>query len=490
MTVNYIHGSNGLGEAVRANISEDREIGDMSFIVDSVLNWPAYFIATAATMGSDGYLTDMTIFFGYLAGGIIMIDHFAPGYPDVGNLTNQVIVLKPTTAWADEVASATGVQGPQGGVGVQGNQGSQGSIGHQGSQGNQSSVAGSQGVQGSQGLTGVGSQGVQGNQGPKGYQGDKGNQGDKGSQGNQGASVTGAQGNQGSSVTGAQGSQGSAGTNGTNGSQGNQGSQGASVTGSQGSQGNQGTKGAQGNQGDKGSQGNQGGAGTNGTNGSQGNQGASVTGAQGNQGNAGTNGSQGVQGNQGNPASGSKASSAEVDTGTDDAKFVTALAISGSKNVPHLVPGTTGNVMQSDGTNWASNTLVSLLGTIYPVGCIYTSTVSTNPATTFGFGTWAAYGAGQFLVGKAAAGTFNTGGATGGAETVTLTAAQSGVPAHTHVVQTAYTAVGSTAQTNVWNGNAGSSWSLTSQANAAANAASAHSNLPPYVVVYFWNRTA
>ena len=33
------------------------------------------------------------------------------------------------------------------------------------------------------------------------------------------------------------------------------------------------------------------------------------------------------------------------------------------------------------------------LSQVYPVGCIYTSTVSTNPATVFGMGTWAAFGA-------------------------------------------------------------------------------------------------
>jgi hypothetical protein len=49
-----------------------------------------------------------------------------------------------------------------------------------------------------------------------------------------------------------------------------------------------------------------------------------------------------------------KASSAEVDTGTDDAKFVTALAISGSHNVPHVIPITSGNVMTSNGTDWIS----------------------------------------------------------------------------------------------------------------------------------------
>ena len=49
-----------------------------------------------------------------------------------------------------------------------------------------------------------------------------------------------------------------------------------------------------------------------------------------------------------------KASAAEIDTGSDDAKFATAAAISGSHNVPNAVPGTTGNLMKSDGTDWIS----------------------------------------------------------------------------------------------------------------------------------------
>ncbi len=50
-----------------------------------------------------------------------------------------------------------------------------------------------------------------------------------------------------------------------------------------------------------------------------------------------------------------KAIGSEVDTGTDDAKFVTAKAINDSHNVPSVAPGTTGNVMTSNGTDWTSS---------------------------------------------------------------------------------------------------------------------------------------
>lgn len=141
----------------------------------------------------------------------------------------------------------------------------------------------------------------------------------------------------------------------------------------------------------------------------------------------------------------------------------------------------------------AMPTLTTMYNLFYPVGCIYTTTVSTNPGTLFGIGTWEAFGEGKVLVGKAAAGTFNTAGATGGAETVTLTGAQSGIAAHSHTFPS---------------GNKNNAWSAPNYVNSyqyqaeaistttttstagATNAAESHTNLQPYVVVYYWKRTA
>jgi hypothetical protein len=51
-----------------------------------------------------------------------------------------------------------------------------------------------------------------------------------------------------------------------------------------------------------------------------------------------------------------KATGAELDTGTNDTKFATAKAIKDSKNIPSVAPGTAGNVLTSDGTDWTSAT--------------------------------------------------------------------------------------------------------------------------------------
>lgn len=172
---------------------------------------------------------------------------------------------------------------------------------------------------------------------------------------------------------------------------------------------------------------------------------------------------------------------------TDDAPQFAGI------NIGHATDTTLSRV--SAGVIAVEGVTIPTLDTIYPVGCIYTSTVSTNPATVFGFGTWAAFGAGQVLVGKAASGTFATAGATGGVETVALTAAQSGLPAHNHnLFDAAGGAINFAAYTAKDGGNVGASpvtgYAATTSLNSALDAASSHTNLQPYIVVYYFTRTA
>jgi hypothetical protein len=49
-----------------------------------------------------------------------------------------------------------------------------------------------------------------------------------------------------------------------------------------------------------------------------------------------------------------KAAGTDIDTGTNDTLFVTSKAINDSHNVPDVAPGTAGNVLTSDGTDWTS----------------------------------------------------------------------------------------------------------------------------------------
>lgn len=80
--------------------------------------------------------------------------------------------------------------------------------------------------------------------------------------------------------------------------------------------------------------------------------------------------------------------------------------------------------------------VAGILALVYPVGCLYVSTVSTDPATLFGFGTWEAFGAGRVLVGLDSGDTtFDTAEETGGSKTSTALLAHTHPitdPGHTH----------------------------------------------------------
>ena len=54
--------------------------------------------------------------------------------------------------------------------------------------------------------------------------------------------------------------------------------------------------------------------------------------------------------------------------------------------------------------------MVDVIDTLYPVGALYVSTLSTNPGTLLGRGTWAAFGSGRVMVGhNASDADFDTG---------------------------------------------------------------------------------
>lgn len=153
----------------------------------------------------------------------------------------------------------------------------------------------------------------------------------------------------------------------------------------------------------------------------------------------------------------------------------------------------------------------AVIDAIYPVGSIY-MTVTDNTAAKvkarFG-GTWVAWGSGRVPVGVDSDDTnFSTVEKTGGRSTVTLTAAQSGVPQHTHnlssltlmkstIGSTKYGfATGETFAGDIIVGqNTGKSTTTAFSSgiagnNTTQNASQAHTNLQPYITCYMWKRTA
>ena len=151
---------------------------------------------------------------------------------------------------------------------------------------------------------------------------------------------------------------------------------------------------------------------------------------------------------------------------------------------------------------------------VYPVGSIYMSTVSTNPATLFGFGTWEAMPAGRVLLaqGKSSWGTTYNAGSTGGEATHQLTVGE--LPKHKpnismntiNLVGNGYNALLDNASSNgiitVSTGNAsGGGVDVGPKKNFAINAShshtltisdvgsnQAHNNIQPYLTVYMWKR--
>lgn len=78
-----------------------------------------------------------------------------------------------------------------------------------------------------------------------------------------------------------------------------------------------------------------------------------------------------------------KATGAEVDTGTDDDKFLTSKAAKDSHNIPSVIPGTSGNVLTSNGTDWTSATPASSGGATKSIRYIQLSGVTPNGTYPF-----------------------------------------------------------------------------------------------------------
>lgn len=142
----------------------------------------------------------------------------------------------------------------------------------------------------------------------------------------------------------------------------------------------------------------------------------------------------------------------------------------------------------------ASGKAEKIVDLVYPVGSIYMSVNGTNPGTLFG-GTWSRL-EDRFLLG---AGSDYVAGATGGEAEHTLVKAE--LPAEQYRIGQDMSALGvqatwyltyangpspaGDAYAKIYNSPTGA-WALTEPLGSGQ----AHNNMPPYLAVYIWKRTA
>ena len=133
---------------------------------------------------------------------------------------------------------------------------------------------------------------------------------------------------------------------------------------------------------------------------------------------------------------------------------------------------------------------INVLEQVYPVGSIYMSVNNVSPATLFG-GTWQQI-KDTFLL---SAGDTYTAGDTGGEATHTLL--ENEMPSHSH----AYAQYkgyagwsGTSPQANFLKTTGNDGYSSTDNngymTTLSKGSSQAHNNMPPYLVVYMWRRTA
>lgn len=183
--------------------------------------------------------------------------------------------------------------------------------------------------------------------------------------------------------------------------------------------------------------------------------------------------------------------------------------------------GSSTDVMKGDGTFGASSGSEA-----FPVGSVFIAVVSTNPGTLLGYGTWSAFGAGRVLIGRDSGDTdFDTAEETGGAKTSSaLIAHTHGVTdpghnhtqnshnhtqdSHSHMQSSTATATGGgtnrvgASDTSSTAENTGGTVATNQAATATNNSAttgvtvnsagsgSSFSLMNPFIVCYFWKRTA
>ena len=184
-------------------------------------------------------------------------------------------------------------------------------------------------------------------------------------------------------------------------------------------------------------------------------------------------------------------------TGTGSTVLSASPTLTGTPIAPTAAAGT--STTQISTTAFVS----AAIQTLYPIGSIYSSTVSTNPNTLFGFGTWVAYGAGRVLIGQSGVSPYVAGSTGGSADAITVSHTHTATvtdPGHFHSLPNSTSAqagtdVGGASTTDTGtartpNMATNSTTTGITVANSTTGVSGTNANLQPYVVVYMWNRTA
>lgn len=136
-------------------------------------------------------------------------------------------------------------------------------------------------------------------------------------------------------------------------------------------------------------------------------------------------------------------------------------------------------------------TVQDILNAVYPVGSIYFSLNETSPASLFG-GEWTRY-VDRFVY---AVGSYSA-GQTGGSQTVKLTANH--IPSHSHGMRMAWSDNLETVNSVVTTVEKQGLTAGTAESHVVVDAGyttdstgsgTAHTNMPPFVAAYIWQRTA
>lgn len=155
------------------------------------------------------------------------------------------------------------------------------------------------------------------------------------------------------------------------------------------------------------------------------------------------------------------------------------------------IPG--GLTLEGEATPYHSGNKPAMLALVYPVGSIYlNASKSTDPATLFGFGTWAALAPGRMLIGVGSGidaleetRAFTVGEQSGEYNHV-LTVPE--IPAHTHTNPQGHDYAGTAGSLN--SGDDTTDRVLSNPESSSTGGGLAHNNLPPYLAVHMWQRTA